>query len=226
MAFYTDRWLPFIYDCRQYLTAPRPIRILNPYSSDEVRYVCQLFYEKYYGDDEERTVILGINPGRLGAGITGVNFTDPDKLERLCGIPNEFEKKAELSSRFIYDWIERAGSIEAFYARNVILAVCPLGFVKEGKNINYYDDKNLLERSEKLIIKHQNLLQEEANIADNAFMLGKGKNFQYFKKLNAKHGWYKEIVALPHPRWVMQYRYHERYDWMDRMHAALAGVAM
>lgn len=224
MSFYLEKWLPFIFESRKYLTAPRPISILNPFAKEEVRHVCRQFYEKYYADDQPRNVILGINPGRLGAGITGINFTDPDKLERICGIANEFDKKAELSSRFVYDWILRAGSVASFYERNIILSVCPLGFVREGKNINYYDDKNLQARCEKLIIRQQNLLRDEAQVTNKAYMLGKGKNYQYFKKLNDFHGWYDEVIALPHPRWVMQYRYRDRHEWMDEMHARLLGM--
>ena len=33
--------------------------------------------------------------------------------------------------------------LSAFYANYFIGAVCPLGFMKDGKNINYYDDKKL-----------------------------------------------------------------------------------
>ena len=49
------------------------------------------------------------------------------------------------------------------------------------------------------------------------FMLGKGQNYKYFKQLNQKHNWYDHVIPLPHPRWVMQYRYKSRYVHMDEM---------
>ena len=39
-----------------------------------------------------------------------------------------------------------------------------------------------------------------------ALCMGQGKNYKYFTKLNEKHHFFEEIVPLPHPRWVMQYR--------------------
>lgn len=41
------------------------------------------------------TNILGINPGRFGAGTTGIAFIDPIRLENECGINNSFPKKVE-----------------------------------------------------------------------------------------------------------------------------------
>ena len=45
------------------------------------------------------TLILAINPGRLGAGVTNIAFTDPVHLERDCGIANDFPKREELSAQ-------------------------------------------------------------------------------------------------------------------------------
>jgi hypothetical protein len=39
--------------------------------------------------------------------------------------------------------INAYGGPAVFYKRFFIGSVCPLGFVKNGKNINYYDDKEL-----------------------------------------------------------------------------------
>jgi hypothetical protein len=38
------------------------------------------------------------------------------------------------------------------------------------------------------------------------YCLGQGKNFEYLKFLNIELGLFDEIVPLPHPRWVMQYK--------------------
>ena len=52
---------------------PEGIRIMNPYRENpEAFRVSSLFYRKYYADDQPRRFILGINPGRFGAGVTGI----------------------------------------------------------------------------------------------------------------------------------------------------------
>ena len=55
-------------------------------------------------------------------------------------------KKQELSSVFMYEMINAYGGAELFYKRFYITAVSPLGFVKNGRNLNYYDDKILAKR--------------------------------------------------------------------------------
>jgi len=221
MSFWTDTWLPFIFSSHNAIKPPRPVKLLNPYERQSVQDVCNIYYQKYFGDEGKRTVLLGINPGRLGAGITGISFTDAEKLERYCDIPNSFDKKEELSSKFIYNWITQEGNVETFYRDFIILSVCPLGFVRDGKNINYYDQPDLMKRSEKLIIQQQDLLVNHHKIEKTVYMLGKGKNFKYFKSLNEKHKWYNEVKPLPHPRWVMQYKYHSRHEIMRDMMAEL-----
>src|SRR6187399_446287 len=81
------------------------VEVLNPFKDPYTVSLARQFYNKYYGDTSKRHIILGINPGRFGSGLTGVPFTDPIKMETLCGIPNTLPKKAELSADFIYTMI-------------------------------------------------------------------------------------------------------------------------
>ena len=76
-----------------------------------------------------------------------------------------------------------------------------------------------------MIIQRQDFIHENAKLGVKAYMLGKGKNFKYFKKLNDRFQWYEEVIALPHPRWVMQYRYKMRYELMDEMYIKLNELA-
>jgi hypothetical protein len=41
---------------------------------------------------------------------------------------------------------------------------------------------------------------------DTCFCLGEGENYKQFRRINDEHRFFKEIIPLPHPRWVMQYR--------------------
>ena len=45
---------------------------MNPYKDASVMGYLRAFLDKFYDDDRPRTLIFGINPGRFGAGITGV----------------------------------------------------------------------------------------------------------------------------------------------------------
>ncbi len=57
---------------------PDGISIMNPFKeNDTIIPVSSAFYQKYYNDNNPRHLILGINPGRFGAGVTGIPFTDP-----------------------------------------------------------------------------------------------------------------------------------------------------
>src|SRR6185503_14517701 len=85
------------------------VDVLFPYRTADVRAVMEAFYRKFYDDQRERVFIIGINPGRFGAGTTGVPFTDPVSLEAHCGIPNAFQKRRELSAVFIEQLLDRFG---------------------------------------------------------------------------------------------------------------------
>lgn len=190
------------------LTVPLPegIEAMNPYQDRNAMAICSQFYQKFYADDNTRTLILGINPGRFGGGITGVPFTDPVKLEVNCGIPNTLQKKVELSADFIYTMIESFGGPENFYAKFYISAISPLGFTQHGKNLNYYDSPALQKAVEPFMIQS---IQQQLTFGINqevCFCLGEGKNFSYLSQLNNRHGFFTKIVPLAHPRFIMQYR--------------------
>lgn len=164
------------------------------------------FYEKYYNDQNPRIFIFGINPGRFGAGVTGVPFTDPIRLEKECGITNDFAKKPELSSIFVYQFIHAYGGLEQFYKHFYITSLSPLGFTKNGININYYDDRKLQEAVEPFIIESILTQQKFGTSRKVALCMGQGQNAKYFQKINDKYDFFEQIIPLPHPRWVMQYR--------------------
>lgn len=204
---------------------PKGVSVMHPYHEKHVWKVVNQFYKKFYNDKDRRVVIYGINPGRFGAGVTGVSFTDPIRLENECGIANTFEKKYELSSQFVYDVIKGWGSVEDFYRHFFITSLSPLGFLQNGKNMNYYDDKKLQDAAAPFIIDCILRQKEMFGSLETAFCLGEGTNFKYFKKLNERHRMFKEIVPLPHPRWVMQYRRKKKDEFVQLYIEKLKGAA-
>ncbi len=185
---------------------PSGVEILNPYQELQTRKIVDRFFSKYYDDQHPRVLLIGINPGRFGGGVTGIGFTDPVNLEKHCGIPNDLEKKAELSSEFMYQMIEAIGGAKLFFRRFFFSSVSPLGFTKGGVNLNYYDIPELKNSLEPFMAEALQRQIELGGSAEVAFSIGMGQNVKYLHYLNTKYGLFKTIEALPHPRWVMQYR--------------------
>ncbi len=188
---------------------PEGVEIMIPYREAGILKLMEQFLFRYYSGEKERVFVWGINPGRFGAGVTGITFTDPVNLEQACGIPNQLQKKQELSSRFIYAMIGSYGGVRAFYSDFFLTAVSPLGFIKNGKNINYYDFPELRTMCLPFIVKS---MQEQISFGASrrvCVCLGEGKNDRFLRQLNAEHGFFKEIFSLPHPRFIMQYRYRQ-----------------
>jgi hypothetical protein len=192
------------------------IGLLYPQQDPEVMKIVDLFYKKYFSDNKKRTLSFGINPGRFGAGVTGVNFTAPRQLKENCRIDHPFNDQSELSAEFIYEMIESSGGVKKFYSKNFISAICPLGFVKDGKNLNYYDDKSLLKKITPFIIECINKQLTWNVNRDRCICIGGEKNFKFFQSLNEKHKWFNEIVPLPHPRFIMQYRRKQKDLYIDQ----------
>ena len=182
------------------------VEILNPFENIEVQEICEVFYNRFYNDSAKRFFLIAINPGRFGAGVTGLPFIDPVVLEEKLGMPNSLPKRKELSAVFIHELIDLMGGSEAFYNQFYITNVSPLGFVKEGKNLNYYDIDSLQNELKPFIVKHMNKQVKEWGRTDVAFTIGKGLNHKAMLKLNKEYKWFDKLIALPHPRWVMQYR--------------------
>lgn len=204
------------------ISLPKGIEWLMPYDDLETKRCMSTFYQKFYGDNQKRTFILGINPGRFGAGVTGIPFTDPIRLNQL-GIENSFPQKPELSSVFIYDMIEACGGPTIFYNKYYISSLSPLGFVKGGKNYNYYDDPQLIQRVRPFIISNIETQLKFGADTSKVYCLGQGKNFEYLSKLNDEYQWWERVIPLPHPRWVMQYRLKRKEEFIAEYKNALMG---
>ena len=200
---------------------PKGIELLYPQADERVMQTVTAFFEKFYSDRHPRQLLFGINPGRFGAGTTGINFTAPNQLTEVLGIEHGFRKQNELSAEFIYEMIIQYGGPKKFYGDFFLSSISPLGFLRNGKNLNYYDDKQLMEALEPFIIKS---IAQQLRIfrpAQKCVCIGGEKNFKYFLNLNAKLQFFKEIIPLPHPRFIMQYRRKQKDDYLLQYLSAL-----
>lgn len=222
MKTLADRLLKFHKALKPGVRLPKDVEIMNPYREDPLALKClEAFLHKFYADNLPRHLILGINPGRFGSGITGVAFTDTKRLKGDCGIPYSGPESHEPSSVFIYDMIREFGGVEAFYSRIYINSICPLGFTilnRHGRkvNYNYYDDPDLLESVTPFMIKSVEQLIRAGMHTDKAFCFGSGKNAAIINKINAKEGFFKEIVPLEHPRYIMQYKASQKSEYIRK----------
>lgn len=209
---------------------PEGIRMMNPFVENLFAMeLSSAFYRKFYNDYNKRRLILGINPGRFGAGVTGIPFTDTKRLEKYCGLQIPGIVTHEPSSVFIYEVIEAYGGPDKFYSDFYINSPSPLGFVKKGGNgkelnFNYYDSPEL-----------QDILNDFMTTAihshisigintDAAFCLGTGKNYKYLYQLNESHNFFNTLTPLEHPRYIMQYKSKEKLRYIQKYIDALTAT--
>ncbi len=212
---FADKIISFLKSLELTIDLPDEIEVMNPFKDEVAMNVCTHFYKKYYSDNNNRRMIIGINPGRFGGGVTGIPFTDPIRLKKECVIENSWTAKQELSSVFVYDVINAFGGAELFYKQFFITAVSPLGFTRHGKNLNYYDDRDLQASIKDFVVDCMNLQLKFGIDRKVAFCLGDGKNYKYLSKLNEEQKFFGKIIPLPHPRFIMQYKLKKKEEYIQ-----------
>lgn len=229
MSTFADRVIEFNRNLRFEGKLPDGIGIMNPFRENEwAMPVSSEFYRKYYSDNEQRHILLGINPGRFGAGLTGVPFTDPKRLMEKCSIDFSGPRAHEPSSVFVYRVAEAFGGVEKFYKRFYINSLCPLGFVRKTEkgevNYNYYDSRELTEAVLDFI--HQSIQQHLALGVSRelCFCLGSGTNYRFFDRINREKKYFRQIIPLDHPRFVMQYKSKISDQYVDKYLQAFAEI--
>ncbi len=209
---------------------PKGIHIMNPFKENPAALeVSSAFYRKFYDDMDTRRLILGINPGRFGAGVTGIPFTDTKRLQEKCRLEWKGDPTHETSSVFIYDMIEKYGGLESFYKDFFINSASPLGFVTRDekgkeKNYNYYDSKELLNGVESFIIDSIQKIINMGIRTEKCFCLGNNKNYKYLTALNKKEKFFSEIVPLEHPRYIMQYKLKNKDYYLKKYLDVFNGI--
>lgn len=220
MKNFADKVIEFNRNLQYSGNLPEDFQVLNPYlDNPETLEVMQKFYHKYYNDLHQRKFIIGINPSRNGAGVTGVPFTDTKRLESACGITMKSAHTHEISSVFMYDMIDQYGGVEKFYRDCYINSPFPLAIVRRSKNgwlnANYYDDKRLFEDVKSFMIDS---LKKNISLGldtSEVFILGK-KNADFISKLNKEEQLFERMTVLEHPRYIQQYRSKEKQLYIDK----------
>ncbi|GAB3309149.1 uracil-DNA glycosylase family protein [Hymenobacter humi] len=207
MPHFADRLYDFLTTFPLPATLPDGVAALSPFREPEVQELLQRFGAKFYADHQPRVAVLGINPGRLGMGRTGVAFTDPAALAEFCGIEHDLPRqRPELSTQFIYQVVAALGGPRAFYQHFYLGSIYPLVLLREGLNYNYYDSPAL---TKALWGDMQLSLRQQVELlglrTDVVVSLGK-RNGTYLQRLNDELGLFDRIVTLDHPRYLMQYR--------------------
>ena len=200
---------------------------MNPFVEyKDIIPIVETFFSRFFNDHTERHILLGINPSRLGAGLTGIPFTDPKRLISKLGIAYSGKMAHEPSSTFVYEMIQAFGGVELFYKNFYINSPCPLGFTsksQKGKtiNYNYYDSAELIRATTPFMVESLKKLKSFGLKSDIAFVLGAGKNTAFLQKLNGEHRFFGKLIPLEHPRFIMQYRRKKVEEYADQYIAAL-----
>ncbi len=195
---------------------PGGIDVLDPYHDPEVVRVLGEMAHRYYGTAPDRLSVWGINPGRFGAGITGLSFTDPWAVAHQLGIQTTLKGRREISAEFISDVIDAYGGPAAFYRDTYLGAVSPLGFVCNGVNVNFYDTPELMRAVTPYAIASMCAQVGLGLRTDAAVILGTGKLRQVIERDIRTALPFESVVYLEHPRFIMQYRRSQRSAYVDR----------
>ncbi|GAB3427630.1 SMUG2 DNA glycosylase family protein [Niabella aquatica] len=204
-------------------TGPLPsgFGVMNPFRENpETMEVMTQFYYKFYSDNKKRKFLMGINPSRHGAGLTGVPFTDTKRLDTVCGIKMKSAYSHEPSSVFLYEVIQAYGGVQNFYNDIYINSPFPLAILRRTDNnnwlnANYYDDRALFDAVKPFMIKSLRQHIQIGMQTDKAYVLGK-KNLLFLEKLNKEERLFGELVCLEHPRYIQQYKSKEKAAYIDK----------
>ncbi len=225
MPVFADRLLRFLTAFPLPGPLPGGAQALSPFGEPAVYDLLSRFAQKYYADNRPRVAVLGINPGRLGMGRTGVAFTDPGALAEFCGLAHDLPRqRPEPSTQFVYQVVAALGGPAVFYQHFYLGSIYPLVLLREGLNYNYYDAPALTKAlwpDLRLSLRQQ--VQDLGVRTDVAVSLGK-RNGTFFHRLNDELGLFKKIIVLDHPRYLMQYRRRDLDAHVARYVAALGNL--
>eukprot|EP00026_Physarum_polycephalum_P010672 Phypoly_transcript_10842.p1 GENE.Phypoly_transcript_10842~~Phypoly_transcript_10842.p1 ORF type:complete len:361 (+),score=87.62 Phypoly_transcript_10842:132-1214(+) len=198
------------------------IIVMNPYKNPVTLQIFVKFMKKYFSDNNQRVFVLGINPSRLGAGLTGIPFTDPKNIKEKMdidfpGLETLFGKsRKEPSGEFIHNFITAYGGPAYFFSQFYITSLCPLGFTKDGANYNFYDSKELLDASMPFILSSLRTQLPCGGTKKVAICLGTGKLATVLHNINETHKFFEHILEVEHPRYIVQYKRSQINEYIEK----------
>ena len=199
-------------------------QIINPYNSekkDDIQKITKKFYNKFYKDNNKRRLILGSNPVRKGTAITGLPYEDANHLNKITGISIEEFNINKSSSNFLYEVIEKYGGSDKFYNDFYMNFVFPFGITKTNSkgneiNCNYYENKKLQTKLYNYIVDFINELLKLNIDTSVCYCIGSEENYKFLSEINNKYRFFKEIVPLEHPRYIMQYNSKNKEEYLKK----------
>ncbi|MBC6605723.1 DUF4918 family protein [Hymenobacter sp. BT188] len=223
MSTFGNRLLHFLTSFPLPTMLPDDVLAFSPYQEETPQALLTQFASRYYADNRPRVALLGINPGRLGNGRTGVAFTDPVALT-ACEIPNELPQQREPSSQFIHEVIRAIGGPTVFFDNFYLGSLYPLVLLREGRNYNYYDSPTLTAALDPAIRVSLQLQVHDVGLRrDVAICLGR-RNGEYFTRWNRELQLFDQIHILDHPRYLMQYKRRDLAAHVARYVNVLTGA--
>lgn len=195
---------------------PDGFEVIDPYRHGEVRRVVTEFTTQYYHGDHQRLSVWGINPGRFGAGLTGLAFTDPEAVRTAAGIATSITGRRELSAEYVWQVVQAYGGPSAFFSDVYLSALCPLGFLRNGTNINFYDDRPFTEALVPTLVEWISTQISAGLRTDVCIVLGTGRLKQVMERYLQPQLPFRTVIFLEHPRYIMQYRRAHVGDYVQR----------
>ncbi|GAB3222717.1 hypothetical protein GCM10027346_00930 [Hymenobacter seoulensis] len=202
---FSDRLFRFLTEFPLPAALPEGVEAYSPFQDPTPRGLFQQFAQRYYTGNQPRIALLGINPGRLGNGRTGVAFTDPTALA-AWGIHNELPRRREPSSEFVQAVVLAMGGPEAFYQHFFLGSLYPLVLLRNGLNYNFYDSPAVTQALWPAIQTGLQQQVTQVGLARHAAICLGRRNGLYFMKLNQELQLFDQIHILDHPRYLMQYK--------------------
>lgn len=199
-------------------------KIINPFkgnNSNEVKKMTNAFYKKYYNDFNKRYLILGSSPARRGTSVTGVPFEDASHLFAITGIKTDNFYISKSNSDFLYEVMDAYGGCEKFYKDFFMSFICPLGITNinaKGNeiNANYYENKKLKDSLYDFIVDSLKRQIELGIDTSVCFCIGSGDNYKFLMEINDEYKFFKKIIPLEHPRFIMQYNKNDKSKYIEK----------
>ena len=101
--------------------------------------------------------------------------------------------------------------------------VCPLGIININSkgnevNSNYYESKKLEKALYSFIVASLQKLISIGIDTSVCYCIGSGENFKFLLRINEQYYFFEKIIALEHPRFIMQYNSKNQDKYLCVLH--------